>query len=114
MLADEVGGEGGEDDTGHGAEDGLEGFLMIPEACGGEDLGHVNQEDHYCAQDEAHPDEPGGGLTPIEFRDGVGDKEGEGVGNDAGGDGPAIDVEEFDSDDVGDNDKGCEGHGEGY
>ena len=46
VLADEVGGQGGEDDAGHGAEDGLECFLVFPETGGGEDFGHVDQEDH--------------------------------------------------------------------
>ena len=78
VLANQVGGEGGKDDARHGSQDCLEGFLVIPETGGGENLGHVNQEDHDAADDEAHPDKFGGGLAPIEFRDGVGDKEREG------------------------------------
>ena len=46
VLADEVGGQGGEDDAGHGAEDGLECFLVFPETGGREDFGNVDQEDH--------------------------------------------------------------------
>ena len=46
VLANQVGGEGGKDDARHGSQDCLEGFLVIPEAGGGENLGHVNQEDH--------------------------------------------------------------------
>lgn len=96
VLADEVGGEGSQDDAGNRAQDSLKGFLVLPETGGWQDLGDVDKEDHDAADEEAHPNELGRGLASVEFGDGVGDEEGDGVGEDASGDGPTIDVQEFD------------------
>ena len=110
VLADEVGDQGGEDDAGNGPQDSFESRLVVPETGGGENLGHVDQEDHEGAEEQSHPYEPGGGPASVEFGDGIGDEEGEGVGEDAGGDGPAVDVEGLNGEDVGDDYQGCEYH----
>ena len=113
VLADEVGDEGSEDNSGNGAEDGFESSLVVPETGGGENLSYVDEEDHEGAEEEAHPDEPAGSPLSVEFGDGIGDEESEGVGKYAGGDGPTVDVEGLDGEDVSDDDKGGEYHGQG-